>query len=61
MGSPAISLLVEILREYKEKSFRSAVDGDLDLDDMPEEKKADDYKEALDFMKEALGEGVPVA
>ncbi len=54
----ADQMLVEILREYKEKAFRSAVDGDLDLDDMPEEKKADDYKEALDFMKEALGEGV---
>ena len=54
----ADQMLVEVLREYKEKSFRSAVDGDLDLDDMPEEKKADDYKEALDFMKEALGEGV---
>ncbi len=54
----ADQMLVEILREYKEKSFRSAVDGDLDLDDMPEEKKADDYKEALDFMKEALGESV---
>ena len=54
----ADQMLVEILREYKEKSFRSAVDGDLDLDDMPEEKKADDYREALDFMKEALGEGV---
>ena len=54
----ADQMLVEILREDKEKSFRSAVDGDLDLDDMPEEKKADDYKEALDFMKEALGEGV---
>ncbi|MBD5154490.1 MAG: molecular chaperone HtpG [Oscillibacter sp.] len=54
----ADQLLVEILREYKEKSFRSALDGDLDLDDMPEEKNADDYKEALDFVKEALGEGV---
>ena len=54
----ADQMLVEILREYKEKAFRSAVDGDLDLDDMPEEKKADDYKEALDFMKEALGESV---
>ncbi len=31
---------------------------DLDLDDMPEEKKADGYREALDFMKEALGESV---
>ena len=54
----ADQMLVEILREYKEKSFRSALDGDLDLDDMPEEKNADDYKEALDFVKEALGDGV---
>lgn len=54
----ADQLLVEILREYKEKDFRSALDGDLDLDDMPEEKNADDYKEALDFVKEALGDGV---
>ena len=51
-------LLVEILREYKEKPFRSAVDGDLDLEDMPEEKSADEYKEVLDFVKEALGEDV---
>ena len=54
----ADQMLVEILRTYKEKDFRSALDGDLDLDDMPEEKNADDYKEALDFVKEALGEGV---
>ena len=54
----ADQILVDILREYKEKSFRSAVDGDLDLDDMPEEKKEEDYKEALEFIKEALGEGV---
>ena len=54
----ADQLLVEVLREYKEKSFRSAVDGDLDLDDMPEEKSAEEYKEALDFIKEALGDGV---
>jgi len=51
-------LLMEVLREYKEKPFRSAVDGDLDLEDMPEEKSADAYKEALDFVKEALGEEV---
>ena len=54
----ADQLLVEILRTYKEKDFRSALDGDLDLDDMPEEKNAGDYKEALDFVKECLGEGV---
>ncbi|MDE7245226.1 MAG: molecular chaperone HtpG [Oscillospiraceae bacterium] len=51
-------LLVEILREYKDKQFRSAVDGDLELEDMPEEKSADEYKETLDFMKETLGEKV---
>ena len=51
-------LLVEILREYKEKDFRSAVDGDLDLEGLPEEKPSDGYQDALDFVKEALGEGV---
>ncbi len=51
-------LLMEILREYKEKPLRSAVDGDLDLEDMPEEKPAEDYKESLDFIKEALGDEV---
>ena len=48
-------LLMEILREYKENPLRSAVDGDLELEDMPEEKPAEDYKDALDFLKEALG------
>ena len=51
-------LLMEVLREYKEKSLRSAVDGDLELEDMPEEKPAEEYKEALDFIKEALGQEV---
>ena len=51
-------LLMEILREYKDKQFRSAVDGDLELDDMPEEKPAEEYKESLDFIKEALGGSV---
>ena len=51
-------LLMEVLREYKDKSFRSAVDGDLELEDMPEEKPAEEYKEALDFVKEALGQEV---
>ncbi len=54
----ADQLLMEILRTYKEKEFRSAIDGDLDLEDMPDEKKAEDYKETLDFVKEALGDGV---
>ena len=51
-------LLMEILREYKDKQFRSAVDGDLDLDGMPEEKPAEEYQESMDFIKAALGDGV---
>ena len=35
-------LLMEVLREYGDKSFRSAVDGDLELEDMPEEKPAEE-------------------
>lgn len=54
----ADQLLMEILREYKEKPLRSAVDGDLELEDMPEEKNAEEYKDALAFVKEALGESV---
>ena len=51
-------LLMEILRSYKDKEFRSAVDGDLDLEDMPEQKNEEDCKEAFDFIKDALGDQV---
>ena len=51
-------LLMEILREYKDKQFRSAVDGDLELDDMPEEKPAEEYQASMDFIKAALGDEV---
>jgi len=51
-------LLMEILREYKDKQFRSAVDGELELDDMPEEKPAEEYKESMEFIKAALGDSV---
>ncbi len=51
-------LLVEILHQYKEKEFRSAVDGDLDLEDMPEEKPEEAYQAAFDFLKEKLGDQV---
>ena len=51
-------LLVEILRQYKEKEFRSAVDGDLDLEDMPEEKPEEAYQAAFDFLKEKLRDQV---
>ena len=51
-------LLMSILREYKEKSFRSAVDGDLDLGDTPAEQSSEAAQEAIAFIKEVLGEQV---
>ena len=51
-------LLMEILRQYKDKELRSALNSDLDLEDMPQEKKAEDYQETFDFIKEALGADV---
>ena len=48
-------LLMEILREYKGKELRSAVDWDLGLDDLPETKEKDEEaKDAFAFIKEAL-------
>lgn len=48
----------DLFRTYKDKPFRSAIDGDLELDD---EKKADEtesYKEAFSFIKDTLGDRV---
>lgn len=52
-------LLMEILRSYKDKDLRSAVDGDLELEDMPQaEDKSEENQAAFAFLKEALGEDV---
>src|SRR5699024_2063923 len=52
-------LLVEILRQYKDTEFRSAVDGDLGLEDVPEAKEADqEAQDAFAFIKETLGDEV---
>ena len=51
-------LLMEILRQYKDKEFRSAVDGELDLEDLPESTNEDTFQETLAFIKETLGDGV---
>ena len=46
--------LAEMFHDYKEKPFRSALGGDLDLGD--EKQEADEaHKEAFDFIKETLG------
>ena len=53
-------LLMEILREYKGKELRSAVDGDLGLEDLPEEnkEKEEEAKDTFAFIKEALRDDV---
>ena len=52
-------LLMEILRQYKDKEFRSAVDGDLGLEDAPEAKEPDQAaQDAFAFIKETLGDEV---
>ena len=58
LTEPMDDMLMSILREYKEKTFRSAIDGDLDLGDNATEENSDAHKEAFDFIKEALGEEV---
>ena len=46
--------LAEMFHDYKEKPFRSALGGDLDLGD--EKKEADEaHKDSFDFIKETLG------
>ena len=53
----ADEFLSDILRSYKDKPFRSATDGDLDLPGEAEKQEQDEqqYKEAFAFIKEALG------
>ena len=58
LTEPMDDMLMSILREYKEKTFRSAIDGDLELDNAPAEANEDTHKETFDFIKEALGEDV---
>ncbi len=58
LTEPMDDMLMSILREYKEKTLRSAIDGDLELDDTPAEEQSDAHKDTFDFIKEALGEEV---
>ena len=48
----------DMFRQYKEKSFRNAIDGDLEL---PDEKKPDEtgsHRDSFTFIKETLGDKV---
>ncbi len=58
LTEPMDDMLMSILREYKEKTFRSAIDGDLELDNAPTEENSEAHQDAFAFLKEALGDAV---
>lgn len=60
LTEPSDQLLMEVLRQYKDKDLRSAVDGELEPEDAPEEKKEDTEKakDVFTFVKETLGDAV---
>ncbi len=54
----ADEFLPDMLRSYQEKPFRSAIDGDLELDGEEKKDETDSYQEGFGFIKEALGDKV---
>ena len=54
----ADEFISDLFRTYKEKPFRSAIDGDLELDDEKKVDETESYKDAFDFIKETLGDRV---
>ena len=54
----ADSFIADIFREYKEKKFMSAIDGDFDVDGKKDEDVTELFKDTFEFMKETLGDKV---
>ena len=50
--------VADMFRDYAGKRFRSATDGDLELDDEPKKDETEAYREAFDFLRNALGDKV---
>ena len=48
----------DMFDKYRDKPFRSVVDGELELDDEKKPDETEHYKEAFTFIKEALGDKV---
>ena len=48
----------DMFRQYKEKSFRNAIDGDLELDDEKKPDETDSHRDSFAFIKETLGDKV---
>jgi len=58
MTDPVDEWVTMSMTEYKEKKFKSAEKGDIDLDEAKEDKKEDDYTALFDFIKSNLGDKV---
>ena len=54
----ADEFLPDMLQKYQDKPFRSAIDGDLELDDEQKPDETDSLQESFAFLKEALGDKV---
>lgn len=48
----------DMFHQYKEKQFRNAIDGDLELDDEKKPDETDSHRDSFAFIKETLGEKV---
>ncbi len=54
----ADGFLPDAFHSYADKPFRSAIDGDLDLEDKEEENGEEEHQECFAFIRETLGERV---
>ena len=52
------SFIPDLFGKYRDKPFRSVVDGELELDGETKPDETERYKEAFDFIKETLGDKV---
>ena len=52
------SFISDLFGKYRDKPFRSVVDGELELDGETKPDETERYKEAFDFIKETLGDKV---
>ena len=52
------SFIPDLFGKYRDKPFRSVVDGELELDGETKPDETERYKEAFDFIKETLGNKV---
>ena len=54
----ADSFIPDLFGQYRDKPFRSVVDGELELEDERKPEESDTYKDDFAFIKETLGEQV---